>query len=120
MQRQTNREIADQLLMDWYLWTKPYRPALGAPRVSPYCKESQTSNQYDDPSDMERDRVYITQMKSVAFCVDSIPVPMQQAIGIEMKNREVKSRVWSCKGATSYEVALDAVMSKMRRECLIQ
>lgn len=118
MDRQTDREIAESLLMDWYRWSAAYRPKLGAPRVAPYCKESQTSKQYDDPEDLIHDRVYQAQMEAVDFCVDAIEVPMQQAIGIELKNREVGRSVWRCERATSYGVALDAVMVVMRKRGL--
>jgi hypothetical protein len=97
--RQTDREIAESLLMDWYRWSAAYRPKLGAPRVAPYCQQSVSSKQYDDPA-------------------DAIEVPMQQAIGCEMRNREVNARVWRCPGATSYAVALDAVMGVMRKRGL--
>jgi hypothetical protein len=116
--RQTDREIAESLLMDWYRWSAAYRPKLGAPRVAPYCQQSVSSKQYDDPADLVHDRVFQAQMESVDFCIDAIEVPMQQAIGCEMRNREVNARVWRCPGATSYAVALDAVMGVMRKRGL--
>jgi hypothetical protein len=116
--RQTDREIAESLLMDWYRWSAAYRPKLGAPRVAPYCQQSVSSKQYDDPADLAQDRVFQAQMESVDWCIDAIAVPMRQAIGIEMKNREVGRSVWRCPGATSFAVALDAVIVVMRKRGL--
>lgn len=118
MDRQSNLEIAESLLMDWFHWSDRYRPKLGAPRVAPYCQRSVSSKQYDDPADLSHDRVYQAQMQAVDFCVDAIEVPMQQAIGCEMRNREAKAKVWRCPGATSYTVALDAVMAVMKKRGL--
>jgi hypothetical protein len=116
--RQTDREIAESLLMDWHRWSALYRPKLGAPRIAPYCQQSTTSKQYDDPADLVHDRVYQAQMQAVDFCIDAIEVPMQQAIGIEFKNREVGKSVWRCERATNYPVALDAVIVVMRKRGL--
>lgn len=118
MDRQTDLEIAESLLMEWHRWSALYRPKLGAPRVSPYCQQSTTSKQYDDPADLVHDRVYQGQMESVDWCIDAIAVPMRQAIGIEMKNRECNAKVWRCPGATSYGAALDAVMVVMKKRGL--
>lgn len=118
MDRQTDREIADSLLMEWYRWSAMYRPNLGAPRIAPYCQQSTTSKQYDDPADLVHDKVYQVQMHAVDFCIDAIEVPMQQSIGMEMRNREANAKVWRCPGATSFAVALDAVVPVMRKRGL--
>jgi hypothetical protein len=118
MERQTDKEIADALLLEWYYWADLYRPKLGAPRVSPYCKDSRTSKQYDDPADLSRDKVYQNQMEAVDYCIDAIAVPMQQAIGIEMKNRVAKAAVWRSPSGASYVEALFVIMPVMRKKGL--
>jgi hypothetical protein len=118
MDRQTNRERADALLYEWYRWSKPWRPALGAPKLAPYCREAQISKQYDQAADLTHDQVYQNEMKAVAFCVYELVTPMQQAIGCEMKNREVKSTVWRCPGASSFAAAMDAILPVMRKRGL--
>jgi hypothetical protein len=119
MQRLSNREIADNLLMEWFRWCKLWRPNLGAPRVVPYCQQFTTSKQYDDPIDLAHDKVYQNQMHAVDFCIDAIAVPMQQAIGQEMRNREAKAKVWRVgTGKVRYEVALDAILPIMRKRGL--
>ena len=118
MERVSDREIADSLLIEWHQWCRIWRPNLGAPRIAPYCKESTTSKQYDDPADLTHDRVYQSQMKAVDYCVDAIAVAMQQAIGNEMRNREVKCKVWRSVGNATYKEALDTVLPVMRRRGL--
>lgn len=107
MDRATDRELTEQLLMDWYRWSRSWRPALGAPRVSPYCRQSRTSRQYDE--DAGFDRVFLHEMETVDWCVGELPLPLQQAIGIEMRNREVKARVWRSSQPVGYGEALIAV-----------
>ena len=103
-------EQAEQLLMEWYQWTKRWRPALGAPRVSVYCRESRTSRQYE--MGVEDDRVYVAEMTAVEWCVNTLPLHLQQSIGTEMRNREVGARVW--RGGGSYQEAMTAVISKFK------
>jgi len=118
MDRQSDREKADALLIEWYRWSKAYRPALGAPRIAPYCRESTTSKQYDSASDLSHDRVYQNEMKAVDYCMDAIAVDMQQAIGTEMRNREARAKVWRSPSQASFSAALDAVMAVMRKRGL--
>ncbi len=109
---QSEREQAEQLLMEWYQWAKRWRPFLGMPRVSAYCRESRTSRQYEDEAG--DDRVYANEMRAVQWCVNELPYSMQQAIGTEMRNREVGVRVWRNMAEASYEEALTVVMLKFR------
>ncbi len=108
MDRATDRELAEQLLTEWYRWSRSWRPALGAPRVSPYCRQSRTSRQYDE--DAGFDRVFLHEMETVDWCIGELPLPLQQAIGIEMRNREVHARVWRSPQPCLYGSALESVM----------
>lgn len=116
--RPSAREQADQLLIEWHRWSAAYRPNLGAPRIAPYCQESVSSRQYDAPADLSYDRVHRAQMQAVDFCMDAIAVAMQQAIGTEMRNREVSARVWRSHGNVTYTEALDAIVPIMRKRGL--
>lgn len=118
MERLSDTEIADGLLIEWHRWTAMYRPALGVPRVAPYCQQSVTSKQYDDPADLVHDKVYQNEMKAVDYCVCAIAVPMQQAIGTEMRNREAKHKVWRDPGGATYAEALAAILPVMRKRGL--
>jgi hypothetical protein len=116
--RLSDKEIADSLLMEWFRWCERWRPKLGAPRTAPYCQQFTTSKQYDDPADLTHDKVYQNQMKAVDFCVGAIAVPMQQAIGTEMRNRQVNAKVWRDPGNKTYSEALLAILPVMKKRGL--
>lgn len=116
--RQSDKEKADTLLIEWYRWSKLWRPKLGAPRISPYSRQSVSSKQYDDPADLTHDKVYQKEMEAVEYCVDALPVPLQQAIGTEMRNREVNAKVWRNPANRSFEDALQAILPVMRKRGL--
>jgi hypothetical protein len=118
MKRADERELADALLVEWYDWTASYRPALGADRVAVSCRGARSSRQYEDSTEASCGRLHTNEMRSVAFCVDQLPMAQQVAIGIEMKNRTARARVWRSTVADTYDNALAAVLPIMRRRGL--
>jgi hypothetical protein len=48
----------------------------------------------------------------------SVLLPMQQATGIERKNRETTAKVLQRKGASSFSAAMDAIVPMMRKRGL--
>jgi hypothetical protein len=88
------------------------------PKVAPYCRQSASSKQYDDPTDLTHDKVYQNEMKAVDWCMDAIAVDMQQAIGTEMRNREIGVHVWRSPSKRTYSESLAAVMVVMRKRGL--
>lgn len=114
MNRQSNAEIADTLLIEWYRWEKTWRPALGAPRISPSCRGYQEDDRHNEDSDSYGE-AHKREMSAVAFCVRTLAVPMQQAIGSEMKDREVKAKVWRSPSNNTFEQALHAILPLMRK-----
>jgi hypothetical protein len=114
MDRVSAWEIADTLLVEWHRWSKPWRPNLGAQRVSPYCKEYREDEKHNDESD-GYEALHKREMEAVEFCVDSLAVPLRQAIGAEMRNREVNAKVWRSPSNTAYSEALHAALPKMKR-----
>ena len=112
--RQSNQEIADTLLMEWYRWSKPWRPNLGAPRISPTCAGYVQDEKHNEESD-DYEAVHKKEMAAVDFCVGSIAGPMQQAIGTEMRNREVRQKVWRDSGNATFSAALYAILPHMRK-----
>lgn len=114
MDRLSDREIADNLLIEWYRWSKSWRPHLGAPRIAPYAKDYRQDEKHNEESD-DYSAVHRKEMQAVAFCMSAIEVGMQQAIGTEMRNREVKQRVWRDRSNQTFDVALNAVYPKMRK-----
>jgi hypothetical protein len=117
MDRLSDREIADSLLIEWYRWAKAWRPHLGAPRVSTYCRDYRQDEKHNDESD-GYERVHQKQMETVDFCLGALEVSMQQAIGSEMRNREVKAKVWRSPSNRTYTEALDAILPVMRKRGL--
>lgn len=114
VERISDREKADTLLIEWYRWSKQWRPNLGAPKISPSCRGYRGDEKHNEEGD-GYDSVHQKEMKAVDFCVGSIAVPMQQAIGTEMRNREAKARVWRDPGNRTFAAALDAVLPHMRK-----
>lgn len=112
------RQLADELLVEWHDWTDSYRPALGVDRVSASCREARSGRQYDDSTEASCGRLHVNEMQSVAFCVYQLPTAQQVAIGIEMKNRRSRARVWRNDTADSYENAIEAIRPLMRRRGL--
>jgi len=117
-------DIADGLLEEWWHWSRAYRPNLGAPRIAPYCQGSAGSRQWDDSGEITDEYVRRETMDAVQFCVDSLPsYRYEQAIGIEMRNRQANAKVWRPMDQTgcnvTYQQALNAVIPKMRQKCLI-
>lgn len=118
MDRPSDREKADCLLIEHYRWSAAYRPNLGVPRIAPYCKESVTSRQYDDAGDLTHDAVYQNEMKAVDYCLDALTAPMRQSIGTEMRNRVATARVWRSPSNVPFGQALEAVIVVMRKRGL--
>jgi hypothetical protein len=118
MQRATNREIADQLLMEWHAWTAGWRPDLGVPGCAPECRQATSSRQWDSTSDIVGESCRKTEMDAVQFCYDALEFAYQNAIAVEMKNREVKAKVWRSKMGKTFDEAMDAIMPVMRRKGL--
>lgn len=119
MQRD-QRETAEGLLQDWYTWSKSWRPALGAPRICTFRREMALEREGWDGAQEEADQAaHVGQMESVEFCVDALPFAHRQSIGIEMRNREARAKVWRSASPVRYEDALHAAMAVMRRRNLL-
>lgn len=110
--------IADELLEEWHAWSATYRPALGIPGCAPSCREATTSKQWDSTFEIGDERVRAKEMENVEWCVDAIPLPCRQAIGVEMKNRETRANVWRAAGAANYADAIEAILPFMRKRGL--
>lgn len=114
MQRLSDKEIADSLLIEWYRWSKAWRPHLGAPRIAPWAREYRQDEKHNDESD-GYEAAHKKEMEAVAYCLSAIAVSMQQAIGSEMRNREVKQKVWRSPSNHSFTEALSAVYPLMKK-----
>lgn len=110
---------ADALLMEHYYWQKDWRPALGAPRCSPECRQSVSSRQWDTTEDLHDSYLHKKEMESVEWCLDSIAYPYRQAISIEMLNREAGAHVWQSPAEYSYEASLKIIIPQMKKQNLL-
>ena len=118
MTHEDELQLADELLAEWHDWSDRYRPALGVDRVSASCREARSSRQYEDSTEASCGRLHAREMQAVAFCVSQLPFPQQNAIGIEMKNRRSRARVWRSDHADSYVNSLSAIRPLMKKEGL--
>lgn len=113
-----DRVLADQMLEGWYHISKRYRPHLGFPRIAPYCRQFKSTRQYDDPTMLTQSSISRAQYVRIDLCVDKLQLAERAAISIEMKNRQVKYKVWRCALACTYEDALDKLVLLMRAKGL--
>ena len=83
-------EIED-LLAIWFDWSESYRPALGAPRASPFARMApSTSIEHDpaDAADAADERINAKLAEQVDLCIDGLPgVQYRAAIGMSMRNK---------------------------------
>ncbi len=110
--------LADQMLEGWYHISKKYRPHLGCPRIAPYCRQFKSTRQYDDPTMLTQSSISRAQYVRIDLCVDKLSLPERASIGIEMKNRQVKRKVWHCALASTYDDALDKIVPLLRAKGL--
>ena len=113
------KQLADQLLQEWHHWTDGYRPKLGIPGHSIASQQAVSSNQWLTTSEIADQSLRRREMETIDFCVNAIPLPYQQAIGREMRNRESNAKVWRMAGAASYADALDAILPIMQKRYLL-
>jgi hypothetical protein len=120
MQNAAVREKADRLLLDWYEWSRQYRPDLDAPGCSPACRDSRTSRQWDSTTDIAREVADRMEMQAVQDSYDAIPLEYRSAIGVEMRNKLSKAKVWRSPYPQTYDEALDLIIPQMRKRGLIE
>lgn len=79
-------------LMIWYDYERAYRPHLGAPRVSTYCRGAQASEVHDDRD--EADYRYEKMIaETVSACMDELPWQQRSAITIRCESRKTGASV---------------------------
>ena len=69
----------EDLILTWYEYEAAYRPALGAPRVSPSARQYRSSEVHDDRDEAEA-RYRKSVAESVSACIDELPVMQRVAI----------------------------------------
>ena len=113
-------ERADALLEDWYDWSQQWRPKLGMPSLSPYCRELYSEADGREDREGSEESVYRMTMEAVDYCVESLPPATSRAIGLEMRQRRGLAREWKggCNGV-SYRKAMEALLPKLAARGLI-
>ena len=117
LQNQTIWHHADQLLWEWFDWSRRWQPRLGAPRVSPYCRQSRTSRQYDEYASY--DDVFKGEMEAVEKCVEQLSLNHRQAIVTEMRKRETQQGSDIVMFSNAYSVSLNAILPLLAKEELL-
>lgn len=88
-ERDPVREEADRaeaLIMDWYHWTKGYRPKLGVGRVAAFARGMVPDDAYVD-SEAVDERLNATRCQQVDLCIDELPWQQRAAIGVHAGNK---------------------------------
>ncbi|ARQ46271.1 hypothetical protein [Oxalobacter formigenes] len=113
-------ELADELLRDWYDWSRQWRPDLDMPHLAPYCREAKSAGGWEGDSDIMEESFHRNTMEAIDFCVNSLPPEYSLAIGLEMRKRRGAAREWrnGCRGV-SYKMAVAAILPKLKAKYLI-
>lgn len=112
-------EVADSLLWDWYLYSKTWRPHLGYPGCDPACRQSVSSKQYDSTTEIVEETCDRLTIQKTDECVNELEGKYHNAIGCEMKNKEVGFKVWRPQMGATYFEAVEKIIPFMRKRNLL-
>lgn len=90
---QDTSEQIESLLVIWFQHEDRYRPALGAPRVSPSCRGYDAGEIHDDGDDRDALLARLT-AESVEACVDGLALIHRVAIQNAMRNKTAGAAVF--------------------------
>lgn len=117
-------EQIEELLEIWYDYEASYRPALGAPRISPSCREyigGEGGYEDGDAIDKALDRATA---EAVAVCVDELELMQRAAIQVHMRNKYAKASVYRNPRIKdqhdAYKGAKAALLEKLKAKGLIR
>lgn len=91
MNREDSERI-EELLMTWYEWARAYRPALGAPRVSPYGRGADSGDVYADGDEIDA-RLRAADAEAVDACLNELTWQARAAVGLHMAAKAADARV---------------------------
>lgn len=120
------REESDQvegLIMEWYHWSRGYRPQLGVGRVSAFAR-GMTSDEAHDDEDVDA-RLAAARGEQTELCIDELPWQQRSAIGVHAGNKAAGARVFSNPRLTpaqqhaTYQEAKAALLPALRRRALV-
>lgn len=117
---------AESKLKAWWVYTRNRDSVGGYPSVSPMFRESVSSRQWDQTSDIADAITHNVEMEHICLIIDGDPDRPEYpgiadihkaAIVGQMRRFEVKANVWRYPG--DYSVALDVVARLLREEGII-
>ncbi|ROT45021.1 hypothetical protein [Pusillimonas sp. NJUB218] len=85
---QDESEQVEALLETWHSYEARYRPALGAPRVSPSCRGHDAGDVHDTGDDRDARLERVT-AEAVGACIDTLHYLERAAIGVHFRNKYV-------------------------------
>lgn len=121
------REESDQveaLIMEWYHWSRGYRPKLGVGRVSAFARGMMPDDAYVDDEDIDA-RLTAARGEQTELCIDELPWQQRSAIGVHAGNKAAGARVFSNprltpeQQHTAYQEAKAALLPALRRRSLV-
>lgn len=93
MTRDESEQI-EALVMDWYFWTRNYRPKLGAPSRTSFAHGA--ASDYVHESDDDRDaRLAVDRAEQVDVCIDALRWQLRSALGLHAANKAAGAEVFS-------------------------
>lgn len=123
MTREESEQI-EALVLEWFRWTRAYRPNLGAGRVSIYARG--VSEVADSDSDEIDQKLATARAEQVDVCIDSLRWQLRAAIGIHAGNKAAGACVFSNPRLTpeqqhaAYQEAKAELMPALRKRGLIR
>lgn len=112
-------ELAGELLWEWYLYSKSWKPALGYPGADPACRQSVSSKQHDTTTEIVEETCDRITIQRTDECVNELDGKYQNAIGCEMRNREVGAKVWHPKMGATYRESVEKIIPFMKKKNLL-
>ena len=88
----TEADQAEALIMDWYHWTRGYRPKLGVGRIAAFARGMVPDDAYVDSEDVDA-RLNAARCQQVDLCIDELPWQQRAAIGVHAGNKRRRGRV---------------------------
>ena len=96
----------EDLLLAWHRWQDAYRPALGAGRCDPTCREYRSGNQWLDAkerAEIADAKIWKANSEIVECLVDTLSWQHRAALQVSLKNKRLGYSVWGNSRLTAEE-----------------
>lgn len=89
----------EELLLAWHRWQDSYRPALGAPRCDPTCRDYRSGNTRlteKEAAELADAKIWKANSEKVEACIDGLPSwQHRSAIQMSLTNKRIGYDVFS-------------------------